>query len=68
MILEDGDYDIGSETELVYNPFKRNNVDNLKTKIKYECAYCESKNTTNVRKYNFVVSFLIRIWDFLMEL
>lgn len=68
MILDEEDYTIIGGSDLCYNPFKNLKFDTLKMKIEYKCAYCESKNTKNVRKYGCLTSACIRIFDFLYSI
>lgn len=63
MILEDGDYSTEDIGEKRYNPFKSMELETLKMRIRYKCAYCECENYRTIRKYNFATSFLIGIYD-----
>lgn len=66
MILDEEDYTIKSKSCVrYYNPFKHLKLEELEMEIEYKCAYCESKNTKNVRKYGCLISACIRIFDFL---
>lgn len=68
MILDEEDYTVKSESDVCFNPFKHLKLEDLKMEIEYKCAYCESKNTKNVRKYGCLISACIRIFDFLYSL
>ena len=68
MILDDEDYRVKDESDLCYNPFKNLKLEGLKMEIEYKCAYCENKNTKNVRKYGYLTSSCIRIFDFLYSI
>ncbi len=65
MILDEEDYTVIDESDLCYNPFKNLKLEGLKMEIEYKCAYCENKNTKNVRKYGCLISACICIFDFL---
>lgn len=65
MMLDEEDYTVISQSDVCYNPFKNLKSEELKMEIEYKCAYCESKNTKEVRKYGYLTSFCIHIFDFL---
>ena len=65
MILDEEDYTVKSQSDVCYNPFKSLKLEELKMEIEYKCAYCESKNTKKVEKYERLTSACIRIFDFL---
>lgn len=68
MLLDEEDYTVKSGSDVCYNPFKNLKLEELKMEIEYECPYCESKNTKNVRKYGCLTSACIHIFDFLYSI
>lgn len=65
MILDEEDYTVRSQSDVCYNPFKNLKLEEMEIEIEYKCAYCESKNTKRVRKYGYLTTDCIRIFDFL---
>lgn len=63
MLLDEEDYTVKSESDVYYNPFKNLKLEKLKMEIEYKCVYCESRNTKKVRKYGYLTSACICIFD-----